>query len=99
MTDDNAAERRGCWVLLRYESDSNGPSTVMGVYESHDDLLARIERVRKANSQYPLTEIRPNWWTVGPEDDEGFFGNRPVYLKAVEAKFHPVHSDSRRDAT
>ena len=75
------------WALLKV---TDGFTKVHAVYEERGDLLARIERIGKANKQYRLREIRENWWRVGPEDDEdeGFFGNKPVDLRAQQVTLH-----------
>lgn len=80
------------WVLLkervpRRPTTDTGATSVMGVYASRDDLLARVERIAKANKQYPMRTVGDNGWIVGPEDDEGFFGPTPVELRAVECAF------------
>lgn len=62
----------------------------MAVYRCLADLLDRVERIGRANKQYPLRALGDRLWVVGPEGDEGFFGNKPVYLRAVETKLHPL---------
>lgn len=72
-------ERSKVWVLLK-ETDSH--TTAHAVYTNHLDLLARVERIGKANP-YPLERLGADVWRIGPDEDEGFFGNKPVYLRAV----------------
>lgn len=74
------------WVLLKwYEGRNMSPDdvTVHSIHESEQSVLDRIEVIRKANKQYPLRQIgRGLAWRVGPDEDEGFFGNSPVMLRA-----------------
>jgi hypothetical protein len=74
-------------VKIRANQHDLDEVKVMAVYETVQDLLDRVERIRKANSQYPLTGSYPSW-RIGPEEDEGFFGNQPIHLKAQEVKFY-----------
>ena len=81
------------WVLLkervpRHPTTYTGATSVIGVYASRDDLLARVQRIAKANSQYPMRTVGENGWFIGPEDDEPFFGHSPVELRAVECAFY-----------
>lgn len=87
------------WVLLKERVRSRpttdtGATSVIGVYASRDDLLARVQRIAKANSQYPMRTVGDNGWVVGPEDDEGFFGHSPVELRAVECRFVPAQEQT-----
>jgi hypothetical protein len=69
------------WVLLK---ETAGETTAHAVYTNHLDLLARVERIGEANaSKYPLERLGADRWRIGPDEDEGFFGNKPVYLQAV----------------
>lgn len=81
-----------CWVLLKHvdrgpDYDDCSPQKVMGVYSKREDLEARIQRITQANKKYPMRQLSTNVWRVGPDEDEGFFGNHPVYLFAVESKY------------
>lgn len=83
------------WVLLkerlpRQPTTDTGATSVMGVYASRDDLLARVERIAKRNGQYRIRKVGENGWFIGPEGDEGFFGHTPVELHAVECPFHGI---------
>lgn len=69
-------------ILLKEAHD--GVTTVHAVYEEREDLEARVSRIAKANSQYEMQTLAPNLWRIGPEEDEGFFGNKPIVLRAVE---------------
>lgn len=80
------------WVLTKttasgHESDLDIVK-ILGVYKEWDAVLERLSRIREANSQYPMAELGPYSWRLGPEDDEGFFGNQPVYLRAEPAEYH-----------
>lgn len=68
------------WVLLKEQGDH---TTAHAVYTTHLELLARVERIGKNNTQYPLERLGADTWRIGPDEDEGFFGNKPVYLRAV----------------
>lgn len=70
------------WVLLR-EAD-NGDTSVHAVYRTRADLDARMERLGERNPQYPLERMSADAWRIGPEEDEGFFGNKPLWFRAVE---------------
>jgi len=77
------------WVLLK--ETTTGDEThcsIMGAYGDLEGLEAKLERIRKANPQYALVPIGKNAWRIGPEHDEGFFGNKPVWLRAVETKLN-----------
>lgn len=80
------------WVLTKTtisrqvgEEDS---TKILGVYREWDDLIARLENIRKINNKYPMSELSPYSWRLGPEEDEGFFGHQPLYLRAEIAKYH-----------
>lgn len=79
------------YVLLRQfehrpDYDHEPPEVrVMGAYRTPEDLQARVDRIAKGNAQYPLqTLVGGQRWRIGPTEDEGFFGNRPVEMWAVE---------------
>lgn len=93
MDDEDTSGK--VWVLLkervpRRANVDTGRTSVMGVYASRDDLLARIERIAKRNGQYPIRSVSDNTWFIGPEEDEGFFGHSPVELRAVECSFRGI---------
>lgn len=69
-------------------SDEGVVQTILGVYVNEDDFMTRLERIERANPQYPLEILSPTLWRVGPQDGEGFFGDRPVYLRKVEVKVY-----------
>lgn len=74
------------FVLLRARQDISflDDVKVVGLFADRDAVLAKIERIRQANKQYPLVETGPNSWRVGPDCDEGFFGHKPIELRVVE---------------
>lgn len=77
------------WVLLKWtesRDDRGGgdDATVHSVHADRASLNARIDRIARTNQQYKMRQLSENFWRIGPDDDEGFFGNRPVYLRAEE---------------
>jgi hypothetical protein len=93
---------RPVWVLVRKLDSRNGeydgdPGGVLGVYPTPEQLDARVGRIARANSQYRLRRLGDDAWIIGPEDDEGFFGNRPLRLYAVEATLTEQVTVSRRE--
>lgn len=81
------------WVLTKTvisrqlgEEDS---TKILGVYKEWDDLLGRLSRIRQANKQYDMAELSPYHWRLGPDEDEdeGFFGNQPIYLRAEVTEY------------
>lgn len=82
------------WVLTRTTISrrlgEEDHTKVLGVYAEWEPLLARLERIQKANKQYAMVEESPYRWRIGPDpdEDEGFFGNKPVYLRAEAAEYH-----------
>jgi hypothetical protein len=77
------------WVLMKQRGEEARPHAV---YKSYDELLARIYRIEANpnNKGYRLRSIskdgsgRAVGWTLGPEHDEGFFGDHPIRFTAVE---------------
>jgi hypothetical protein len=88
-----------CFVLLKCRQMRRTDPTDVQVHSIHLDeesLLARVEKIRKANSQYRLRQRGPYSWVVGPTSDEGFFGNTPMEFWAVKSKLpsaYPKVSD------
>lgn len=75
------------WVLLRDTTNEHGDfcnTRVHGVFATRESLDAKIVAIEKANSQYPFRTHSDNLWSVGPDEDEGFFGNTKQWLRAVE---------------
>jgi hypothetical protein len=93
---------RPVWVLLRkfdsrHGEDNDDPGKVLGVYATREQVDARVARIGEANPQHPLRRVNDHTWAIGPEDDEGFFGGRPVRLYAIEATLTENVTVSRRD--
>lgn len=94
---------RPVWVLLqRFDRSRNPdeaaePGKVLGVYDDRAELDQRVERIAAANRQYPLRQRGPDAWVIGPDEDEGFFGNRPVLLFAVPATLTERVTVTRRE--
>lgn len=81
----------GVWVLIKATDHDHGTDfKVIGVYEDRADLDARVSRIASVNSQYPMQQLGANTWQIGPLEDEGFFGARPVRLVAQSALLHDV---------
>lgn len=84
------------WVLMKqtvyrqHPEDDPAAPTVLGVYEQWDDVLGRVKRIEKANPQYPLVDAGHARWRIGPEGDEGIFGNKPVIVWAIGTQFTPA---------
>lgn len=81
------------WALLKEREmrpgeDHSGPPSILGIYAARDDLVARVGKIAKANGQYPMRQLGDGFWRIGPEEDEGFFGHRPVLLYAREVAVH-----------
>jgi hypothetical protein len=72
------------WVLLRQREGSED-TTVHLVAANRDVLERRLANIEKQNP-YPLRSVGENSWRIGPDEDEGFFGNKAVTLRAVEKK-------------
>lgn len=79
------------WVLtrtIRYDDDSD--TIVVAAYDSYEKVLARIDKIDKANPPYKMTAYGdqgpdggPTMWIIGPDHDEGFFGNSPRTFRAT----------------
>lgn len=73
------------WVLTRQRDDSDD-FIVMGVYMTEESLADRIVRVAGSNKQYKMAQLydgpERKVWRIGPEEDEGFFGNKPMTIIA-----------------
>lgn len=86
------AEPRKVFVLVKEAPGPDGGNEfqkVMGVYDTIDQVRARVAKIAKANARYPMREVfADRMWRVGPTEDEGFFGMQPVYLRCAEADYH-----------
>ena len=65
---------------------------VHAVYRTHDDLVARIDRIanHKDNRRHVMRVVNstlngPVAWKIGPDEDEGFFGHKPMWFFAVQS--------------
>lgn len=75
-----------CYVLMREVDGSDGVhASVMGVYLDVSDLNERVKKIASANAIFEMRQLNPSTWVIGPDEDEGFFGHRPVTLRAVES--------------
>lgn len=68
-------------------SHRRGNATMIrSAYKTFKGARDRIDRIAKANAQYALRPVGPNIWKIGPDEDEGFFGNKPVIVAIVETE-------------
>lgn len=77
------------YVLLRAwerEDLTLDDVVVVGVYDSFDDLEAKVNHITRVNPQYPMVQLSGTAWRIGPDEDEGFFGYKPMNLRAVVVK-------------
>ena len=78
-----------CFVLLKWRQGRQTDAddvTVHSIHLTEQSVVARVARIAAANSQYPMRKVGAGNWTVGPTEDEGFFGNTPVNLKMIRSK-------------
>lgn len=77
-------------VLLKHTESHSGEKDVkvLGVYATPTGVDDRVGRIAEANAQYPMRVLGPRWWVIGPEEDEGFFGHRLVFLERQDVLFH-----------
>lgn len=80
-----------CWVLWR-QTDGHEEITILGVYTSVEDVETRVARIAKANKQYPLVRRGSLIWSIGPNEDEGFFGNKPITIFARKTSYYRTPS-------
>ena len=77
------------FVLMRWQDRRDASPDdiiVVGIYSDMEAVEKRVDRMARANKQYPMRRISPTLWEVGPEEDEGFFGNKPVRIMARQPK-------------
>ncbi len=67
-------------VLLRDRGDA---VTVHAVYADQTALQRGLDSIVRQNPQYPLQQLGPDVWRIGPEAEDSFFGHQPVYLTAA----------------
>lgn len=87
------------WVLCRAR-DGDDAVKVVGVFADLAGVEARIAQIAARNPQHPMRRSDPSVprWRIGPDDDQGFFGHRPMRLWAVEAPFHTPEDPGAPDA-
>lgn len=81
------------YALLKFVTNEEGVDefrSILGVYDNLEELEQRVRRIASANSDYPMIRLSPTKWRIGPDEYEGFFGNRPVTLQAAEAHHYPA---------
>lgn len=81
------------WVLTkRCVNSQDQESLILGVYMSQEALEDRLRKIKSANKKYPLraqiTAPGVSIWHIGPEDDQGFFGDQLYELKATRTEAH-----------
>lgn len=79
---DNSTEIHVLVKVTRSQHPGEDDFKILGAYSTRDGLEAKLKRIERANPQYPLESVGQNSWRIGPSEDEGFFGNKPVYLEA-----------------
>ena len=80
-------------VLLRWPVRSDANPDDVEVDSIHEDLNAlrdRLELITKRNQPYKMRQITSSLWEIGPEHDEGFFGNKPMRFAAVQPKWPKI---------
>lgn len=79
------------FVLLKWsEIHGQTPADAVQVHSVHRDMAsveARLARIQRANREYELRPLGAAMWTIGPDEDQGFFGDRMVYLRLVRKDF------------
>jgi hypothetical protein len=67
---------------------------IHAVYTTMEDVIARMSRIEQKNAAagYPLRKLGSTLWRIGPDDDEGFFGNVTRYFRVVETTISPPPS-------
>lgn len=83
------------YVMIRlreredFESDD---MSVIGVYDSMEKVETRLKSIQRANPKYGLMKVGSTMWRIGPEEDEGFFGDHVYYiqLRKLDRKFVKV---------
>lgn len=79
------------YVLMRWMDRYREPAhpdevVVVGIYPDMAAVEERVGRLARANPQYPLVKLGETMWRIGPDEDEGFFGNRAVWIAARQPK-------------
>jgi len=68
-------------VLLR--EGHSGDTTVHAVFADRAALDAGLRNIERINPQYSIRQLNRDAWRIGPDEDEGFFGNHTIHLRAV----------------
>jgi hypothetical protein len=77
------------FILMRWRDRPDASPediVVVGIYSNMEAVEERLKRVAKANAQYPMRRLTPTLWEIGPEEDEGFFGNKPMRFMVRQPK-------------
>lgn len=48
------------------------------------EIEAKIAKIAAANTIYEMVRLSDSTWRLGPDYDEGFFGNQPLYFSVRE---------------
>lgn len=74
------------FVLMRERIGSDGVSAHC-VCSTMDDIEQVIESIanHRDNRKYPMRQGSARSWTIGPTEDEGFFGHKPMRFWVNEA--------------
>lgn len=81
------ASTREIFVILKDTGCNAHGEHDVRVHAAYDTRLAAERRIRiiaKKNRPYLLRKLGDNSWVIGPEEDEGIFGDKPVYLRIIE---------------
>ena len=77
------AETPPMWVILKTrETGQDEVAVPHCICESWDGVERVIANIERHNSQYPMRRVGELAWRIGPEEDEGFFGHKPMLFQA-----------------
>ena len=88
MSDDTV------WILLKHRGHfaEEVEGQVHSVYRTYEGLVSRIGRIanHKDNRRYEMRVVNstldgPIAWRIGPDEDEGFFGHKPMWFFAIQS--------------
>jgi len=77
------------FVLMRWRNRHDASPediAIVGIYPNMEAVEERLKRVAKANTQYPMRRLTSTLWEIGPEEDEGLFGNKPMRFMIRQQK-------------
>lgn len=77
------------YVMMRwYDRPDASPDDVIviGIYPDLEAVEARLRRIAAANKKYPMRKIGPTQWEIGPEEDQGLFGDPVVRFTIQQPK-------------